>query len=103
MYLAYIGACTLVIYQGTFCILPFNCVCNETLALIALGIKNKKIAIYFSFFRWSVEGRGEGIRPATAVPPPVDAQELPTERPLNVLRLKCTSRETVSSQVMRWL
>ena len=48
---------------------PFNCVCNETLALIAPGIKNTKIAIFFSFDRWRVEGRGAGIRPSTAVPP----------------------------------
>ena len=60
MYLAYIDACTLVTYQGTFCILPFNYVCNETLALIALGIKNKKMGVCL---------RGAGIRPATAVPP----------------------------------
>ena len=54
MYLPYINACTLVIYQRTFCILPFNCVCNETLALIALGIKdNKKPKIVFFF---SLEG-----------------------------------------------
>ena len=33
----------------------------------------------------------------------VDAQKLPTERSLKVLRLKCTNRETVSSQDMRWL
>ena len=25
--------------------------------------------MFFSFFRWTVEGRGAGIRPATAVPP----------------------------------
>ena len=103
MSLPYINACTLAIYQRTFCILPFNSVCNETLALIALGIKNKKIAIFFFFGRWRVEGRGEGIRQSTAVPSPVDAQELPTERSLQGLHLKCTSHETASSEAIRWL
>ena len=91
MYLAYIDACTLVIYQGTFCILPFNCVCNRTLALIALGIKNKKIAIFFPFFRRSVEGRGAGIRPATAVPP----------LPVPSWRSRVTYRETIKSSAFK--
>ena len=104
MYLPYINACTLVIYQRTFCILTLQlCLQRDTRFNRSWNKKYENSNIFFLLIVRGLRGAGQAYaQPPLSLPslPPVDAQELPTERSLKVLRLKGTSHETASSQAM---